>query len=181
MNQPLWTVLLMIVCFSLMSGCKPKGSGGSGTSGRGSLLHMKVTSSNEPKTDSDALALVGIAMTSPPVVEYRNFQAGMDDHFDLVIRFPKDQIENFWSGSKWSKVDAKRINEMTPRSRKHFQERTMLGFGGVATDPLFKALRSSADGIWCQDPKGSNVGLKVYLAWDLDPENVVAYVEWFQT
>lgn len=159
------TLIASLVCFTCVAGCDSV---------------IKIKSANEPKTDAEALALVGISMTPAPTVEYRKFDAGLDDSLDLVVRFPKDQIEDFWRASKWSEEDAEPMDQMDPGLRKLRIERIQhIGFG--ESDPIFKSLRKSTDGIWCDRAEGSIGGLKVFLSLDQDPDDVIAYIQWFTT
>lgn len=119
-------------------------------------------------------------MTPPPAVEYRKFTAGMDDHMDLVIRFPKGHLESFWKGSKWKREDSETLTSMEGRRRRIYEDRIRL-IGGGEKNPVLESLRSSTDGIWCDEPAGTTGGLKLFLSLDHDPDDVVAYIEWFQT
>lgn len=160
--KPLGVILLFLGCLVLVTGCDV------------------VTSSNQPHSDADALALAGITMSPAPKVEHVRFQAGMDDHMELVIRFPKRDIVEFWGGSKWSEEDAEAIEDMSPRMQ-HAARLKVQRIGGDRKVPILGSLRASTAGIWCERSSEPHVGLRVYLALDLDPNDVIAYVEWFQT
>lgn len=159
------SLIASLVCFLCVAGCDSV---------------VKIKSANEPKTDAEALALVGISMTPAPTVEYRKFEAGLDDSLDLVVRFPKVQMEAFWKASKWNKEFAQSMDQMDPELRKLRIERIQqIGFG--QNHPILKALRKSTAGIWCEHAEGSSGGLKIFLSLDQDPEDVIAYIQWFTT
>ncbi len=172
-------IIALFGCGLLVQGCKrgSSTSGGGASSSRG--LGITITSPNEPKSDADALALVGVTMTPAPDVVFRDFTAGMDDHMDLVIRFPKSRLAEFWSGTKWDEKDSESLKDIEPRWRTTWESR-IKRIGGSATDPVLEALRKSADGIFCDDQQWHNGGLKVFLSLDQDPDDVVAYIEWFE-
>ncbi|MCP5548313.1 MAG: hypothetical protein H7A50_13165 [Akkermansiaceae bacterium] len=163
----------------LAQGCKRRSStsDGGASSPRGS--GFTIRSANEPKSDTAALALVGITMTPAPDVEYRRFTAGMDDHMDLVIRFPKSRLPEFWTESKWDEMDSKSLKDIEPQWRTHWESKVKR-IGGSASDPILESIRKSADGIFCDDQQWHNGGLKVFLSLDQDPDDVVAYIEWFE-
>lgn len=143
-------------------------------------IGCKVKSANQPKTDAEALALVGVSMSPAPTVEYLHFQAGMDDHLELVIRFPKDRIAAFWRGSKWRKKDSQETKGGTPNIREEIQERLQRIAPGN-TEAILESLRKSTEGIWAEGPGDSSEVLKLYISLDQDPVDVIAYIEWFQT
>ena len=180
MRISILAAFVIAACLAPLPACKPRHSGGGGGSGSTGRSGWIVTSPNEPKNDADALALVGITMSPPPAVEYRKFTAGMDDHMDLVIRFPKERLEAFWKGSKWNKEDSKPLNSIEGRSRRIYEDRVKR-IGGGDKNPVLESLRGSTDGIWCDEPTGITGGLKIFLSLDQDPDDVVAYIEWFQT
>jgi hypothetical protein len=152
------TLWVCLACLILIASCKPS---------------IEITSANEPSKDAEALALVVITMTPVPKVAYMNFQAGMDDHMDLVIRFPKSRIEEFWKGAKWAKKDAKVLTEQSPRMREIYQRRITQIAPGLK-NPDLELLRKSTDGIWCDEPAGSSGGgLKVFLSVDQDSNEFI--------
>lgn len=171
--------IIALFGFYLVAGCKRASSpsGGGASSSRGSGI--TITSPNEPKSDGDALSLVGITMTPAPDVVYRAFTAGMDDHMDLVIRFPKSRLPEFWKGSKWDEKDLEVLRDIEPRRRTTWDSR-IKQLGGSSKHPVLESLRKSTDGIFCDDQQWHNGGLKVFLSLDQDPDYIVAYVEWFE-
>lgn len=180
MKKRILISIIALLGFCLfVQGCKrgSSTSGGGASSSRG--LGITITSSNEPKSDADALSLVGISMTPTPDVVYRDFTAGMDDHMDLVIRFPKSRLSEFWKHSKWEEKDSESLKDIELRWRATWESR-IKRIGGSATDPVLESLRKSADGIFCDDQRWHNGGLKVFLSLDQDPDDVVAYIEWFE-
>ena len=141
-------------------------------------LGLTVHSNNEPKSDADALALVGVSMQPVPEVVFLNFQGGMDDYMELVIRFPKDQLDTFWEHSKWDKQAAIALKELDPDALAHeIKWIQKIGRGDVK-DPVVEALRKSTQGIRCSEQKWHNGGLSVYLALDQDADDVIAYIWW---
>ncbi len=176
-----YSAILSSVCVMVgLFACKSKPSGGGGNSGSTGRSGWIITSSNEPKNDADALALVGITMTPAPKIEYRKFTAGLDDSMDLVIRFPKARLDAFWKGSKWVREESKELNAIKGRMLRVYEDRIKSICGGE-TDPVLESIRRSTDGIWCDEPPGSSEGLKIFLSLDQDPDDVVAYIRWFQT
>jgi hypothetical protein len=119
-------------------------------------------------------------MMPAPTVVYRDFTAGRDDHMDLVIRFPKSRLPEFWSCSKWDEKNSRSLKDMQSDERS-LRKLKLTWVGGSATNPVLDSLRKSADGIFCEEQQWYNGGLKLFLSLDQDPDDVVAYIEWFET
>ena len=171
--------IIALLGLCLVAGCKRTSSpsGGGAGSSRGSGI--TITSAKEPKSDGDALSLAGITMAPAPDVVYRAFTAGMDDHMDLVIRFPKSRLPEFWKDSKWDEKDSESLKDIEPRWRTTWESR-IKSIGGSSKHPVLESLRKSSDGIFCDYQRWHNGGLKVFLSLDQDPEYIVAYIEWFE-
>ena len=60
---------------------------------------VKIESVNEPKTDQEALNLVGINYKLKTPLVYKNFQAGQDDYMELIFDLPKEDLNSFWNNS----------------------------------------------------------------------------------
>ena len=172
-------LIALLGCGLIVQGCKSGSSTSSGGASSSRGLGTNITSGNEPKSDAGALALVGITMVPAPEVIYRDFTGGVDDHMDMIIRFRKSRLPEFWANSKWAEKDSKSLKDMEPRWRTTWESR-LKRIGGTATSPVLKSLRKSADGIFCDDQQWHNGGLKVFLSLDQDPDDVVAYIEWFE-
>jgi len=159
--------LNLIVCLAylvLLVGCKPD---------------ITISSANKPKTNAEALTLVGITMTPSPSVEYMDFQAGMDAHMDLVIRFPKNRLEEFWEETIWIKKDSKSLAEMSTTMREIYERKIQQIVPGQ-NKPVLELIRKSTKGIWCDAPADSKVALNVFLCLDQDPDDALVYINWFQ-
>lgn len=118
-------------------------------------------------------------MRPAPDVVYRDFTAGMDDHMDLVIRFHKGRLPEFWKDSKWDEKDSESLKDIEPHWRTTWESR-IKRIGGSSKHPVLESLRKSTDGIFCDDQRWHNGGLKVFLSLDQDPDYIVAYIEWFE-
>jgi hypothetical protein len=172
-------LLSLFTCCVFSQACKRQTTPGAERGAASGREIVTIRSANEPKTDADALALVGITMTPAPAVDYRHFTAGMDDHLDLVIRFPKSRLAEFWTSSKWKEKDSQALKTAAPFERSVL-ERRIQHIGTGKKEPILEFLRKSKDGIWCETPTGHHGGLRAFLSLDQDSENVVAYIEWFE-
>ena len=132
---------------------------------------MAITTPEVPEEHADAFALAGIEMQPPPMVEFCKFSAGMDDHMLLLMRVPKNRIEEFWQDSRWSEENtvSKQESELMWR-----------GLGRTFNHPILTAMRNSQRGLYCGEPVGQNGGLKAYFAFDLDADDVLVCIEWFE-
>lgn len=145
----------------------------------GRALDFTVSSDNEPKNDTEALAVVGIGLKPAPTIVSKKYTAGLDDQMLMVIRFPKDKLDDFWKHSAWDKANAKRSSDMEERERDRLMKKIGI-LGDQHKDPLIDKILGSKDIISCDVP-GGNDGLNIYMSLDLDENNIIALVEWFQT
>lgn len=137
---------------------------------------VSLQSENEPADDAAALRLIRIALTPPPKVVFRAFQAGLDDNMVMVIRFPKSQLSSFWSSSPWR--DAAR-KELFP----HKPEASLVDQPSLpdSPEPNWRHWKSSNHGMFSSAELPNARYVSIYIALDQDDVDALAYVFWTET
>ena len=163
--------LAAIACIALAGSCDkqhaPPPSGGAQQSGR-RTGGFEVTSANAPNSDNEALNIVMISMVPPPEVIFRSYEAGLDDNMKLVLRFPRGRMEEFWTGSPWSKEKAKAASgDDSTKSNPRIP---------ASGDPKWLRWKASTIGISAEASLPDGEAARVYLAEDLEEDFVHAFI-----
>jgi len=126
---------------------------------------ITITSTNEPNSDTDALAILKIKMAPLPKVLVREYEAGLDDNMKLVIELPSDQLQLFKDSIKWSDslVPSKGV-KLPVHSNKIWSSHTISKAGLYGTYSL---------------PNSEYV--RVYIADDLSADSKRVFLFWHQT
>lgn len=166
------TLTLACAFATILCSCEERGSAtahGETASDRGFV----VTSTSQPKSDEDALKIARITMTPAPEVIYQHYEGGLDDNMKLVIRFPGNQIANFWSGGPWLQKHAAvssgdGSNGRAPRISEH----------GA---PEWLKWKSSLKGHAAEANLPDGEAARVYLSEDAEPGFIHAFIFWHET
>jgi len=161
--------LKALACITMVCSCQKKNSTNDvdtsspyeTNSGR-----IVITSENEPKSDKDALKIVGISNVMHLEVLHRTYEAGLDDNMRMVIRFPSSSLKQFWKASPWKEAlpEKPQFISLPKKGNKKWSQ-----------------WQSYTKGIYTQAelPNGENA--VIYLVKDLEGDFIRGFIFWHQT